>query len=282
MLRRPQKLLLTLPVALLGLTCVAPPVWADEDDVEEEEEDEEEEDEFELTIQPYIFVGARFQGTLEARGIEQEVSSKLSDVAEDVQLFSLGGRVELWTPIKLGVVADAYYLNTRLKEETNITSNILLTEAENERVAMNLFAGYRFLETEAGPVELEMAALIGGAWRWLEITHEFVTGGGNLDRQQVDENSEWLELLVGLDVGVFFFDRFLGVIVRSELGGFGIGESPDLSWKFDGAVRLQGETLSIELGWLVDYLDLKRSRKGNDIAFEGFQHGPKIAFGFHF
>ena len=130
-------------------------------------------------------------------------------------------------------------------------------------------------------VELELGALGGVAVVSYETELEAVFPPGSLVR--LDESESAAELIVGMDLGLFFAEGQLGLLLRGDLGGFGIGSASELTWKAYAAFRWRpADRLSLELGYRALSVEYSRGSGANRYVFEGLAHGPSLAFNLHF
>ena len=111
--------------------------------------------------------------------------------------------------------------------------------------------------------------VLGGA-RWIEREHEFDVGGRTVEGEP---SSSWVDAFVGARVRLPVGGPF-DLTVRGDAGGFGIGESSDVSWNFVAAVDVRiSDGVSLLGGWR----RYKYEREAHDADTELILSGPFVA-----
>jgi hypothetical protein len=141
--------------------------------------------------------------------------------------------------------------------------------------------GFRVLEVELGEtVGLELEVLAGVGWAYLQNERTVVL---NTLRREIDDSEDWAEAILGLDAAVHLLDGALSVLLRADAGGFELGESSELAWNLQAALRWRpSEDMSLEFGYRVAEVDYARGSGRRKLALDATLHGPQFGVNVHF
>jgi opacity protein-like surface antigen len=195
-----------------------------------------------------------------------EVETKLdfSDVWDKLDMAFFGSfeaRHGRW-----GFIGDLIYSDLGSKEDTPFGT--LFKEAEVQ-TALTLFTGYAVYRVSDTP---QAQVDIGGGLRGNHLSID-VDLKGNLARDRSFSYSEsWVDPVIAARVRVPFSERWFGAAF-ADLGGFGIGDSSDLTWQaFAGVGYRFNDTWSTQLGYR--YLSIDKTLDGNDVELD--LYGPLL------
>jgi len=183
--------------------------------------------------------------------------------------YSLSARVEVWMR-RWGLTFD--FLSSSLWDEAQVDST---TRANLNAKLFFADVGGSYLLGQlplAGETERELSLELMGGGRFVNMNTdlEFVPGGTQKN------NQNWVEPFGGLRTYFRFAERW-DLMVRGDVGGFGIGSGSELTWNFvtDLSFYLDGG-ISLFLGYRILDLETKNESGANQSEFNGRLSGPTL------
>jgi hypothetical protein len=233
-------------------------------------------DDFSLTLTPYAwFVG--ITGDLGARGVVASVDESFLDVLDQSDfVFGVFARAEARKG-KLGFFIDGGY--TRMEvNDTSVGAGEV--DATFDMAAIDFGLLYRVgTWPTAGRTTpaLALDAMVGG---------RYVHGRNEFDFAVIatrEQSKDWIDPIVGAQALVNFNERF-GVILRGDVGGFGVAS--DLTWSATALVtyrfHLGGVRSEAFLGYKALGEDFSDGSGVNEFTWDTVTHGPVLGFTFTF
>jgi opacity protein-like surface antigen len=252
-----------------------------------EQADDEEDEGLVIQLQLYAFIPARTQGTLGVGPAAVDVNVSFEDLWRNTDVGGIAGRIELWTPLRLGFVMDGYFSRVEFEEDRSTPINVgpmsgaLASSVSTElRLGIvDLLVGVRAVDTKvAGLARIWVDGLVGGRIMDLKETFDLAV---NQQFIELGDSHNWVELAVGARLGVKVGP--VAVVARADLSGFGIGSASDLTWNLYGYVRFQpGEMLALDLGYRALDIDYSRGSGADAVALDTTMHGPVLAISLFF
>jgi hypothetical protein len=231
-------------------------------------------------VAPYLWLPA-MQGEITVRGHTVDVDLDLGDtldlIFESLQ-FAFMGRAEAHKGPLLFTL-DLMYLDLEGEQTTtrglnaDLTTKLLITE---------FGAGYRLGTFALGPVVYPYLAvdfLTGGRYVSLETGLRFTGGRVGIDAD-VERDEDWIEPFVGGRFILMFSTR-AALIVRGDVGGFGIGS--DLTWNLVGTFQYYlSRAVSLDVGYRAFDIDYDQGSGATLFKFDVLMHGPLLGVVFRF
>lgn len=209
-------------------------------------------------------------------GVNNAVSTPLGEVESEVEFFdilehldfayfgALEARKGRWS-----LTGDLQYLN--LGAEADVPQGLLFSSAEVDTkiVAFSAYGTYALID------KIDYRFDIGGGLRYVKSTLDtriFGQGAGS-DRSFSGE-ADWVDGVLAARMTLGLNERLAGVVF-ADVGGFGIGESSDLTWQAAAGIEYQiNESWSAVGG----YRHLAIERSSHDVDFTVDVSGPYLGF----
>ena len=274
----PHRFIVSVLTAVVIAGTISLPVLAQEDADESPIGDDAggwaDLDSWEFEIAPYGWF-AQVDGDMEVAGRTVGIDVEFKDLLE---VLDFGGMVYAearhgpWT-----LFVDAAYLkasdDVRLRGPGPIGLQFGL-DAEVEMAIVQFGAAYRVFERglDVGGADRRVFAdVLGGGRYWY-----FKTTIDPLNLPDFDKTVDWVEPNVGARAGIDLTDT-LTLSAHGDIGAFGIGEAPELTWLLQGLLSYRlNDTWSLHGGYRVLDVDVDDSR--TDIQMRG----PIVGVSFRF
>jgi hypothetical protein len=224
-----------------------------------------------VVIAPYAWIFG-MHGQVGARGRVLTVDQSVSD-AVDAAIDDLKGALELHVEAgygQLGLIADLTYFHVVPLDG--------FARVDSKTAMFELLGFYRVRDgcREPGAITLDVLAGV----RYYHFSNDLQVVG--VDPLPIERTSSWTDLIVGARAGVQVLDN-LGVWVRGDIGGFGIGHASKQSCNVIVGFEYQCTRCCSFYGgyrWLkID----RSSGVGRDaFLFDATLAGPFIALGARF
>ena len=187
-----------------------------------------------------------------------------SDVLDNLQMAafaSFEARRGNW-----GYIADLNYTDLSSSRDTPV--GILYSSADVDS-KMTIFAGYAAYRLVDGPNGfLDLAP----GFRAYSLDLDVKINGAAAPSLSYSSSQNWFDAVIGLRGGVPISDRW-SARGFADVGGFGIGDSSELSWQVGGFVNCAfNETWSADVGYR--YLSIEKEINNFDTTLE--LSGPLI------
>jgi hypothetical protein len=251
------------PVAWLALTAGAASAGADDS------ADYLRRHDWSFNISPYVWA-ASLKGTAAAvPGLPSiKVDASFKDILQNLDLAAMT-LVELRYR-RFAAYADIVY--TDISTDADLSSRILFDDidAESELFIGTFGGAYRAVEGDRGFLDL-----LAGARVW-SVDTRLDVNGGLLDGQEIEDNENWVDPVIGLK-GRFDFGHGFFLYGLGQVGGFGVGS--DLTWDAFGGFGYQfNDTISAIAG----YRHLEVDYEHEAFKFDVELSGPVIGVTIHF
>lgn len=209
---------------------------------------------WEYLFAPY-FLGAGMDGTVGARGLEVDIDASFGDVFKHLEFGAQGhfeAKNEDWV-----ILTDFTYIGLGASPPAAVIDvNQYIIEGG---------AGRRF-----GNFDL----LFGGRFNRIDQKIRF-KGPLGLSGE-ADQN--WFDPYVGGRITAPFSEK-VSLIVRGDIGGFGVGS--DFAWYFNSTLAIR-VSQKIALGVFYRYQDMDFEDGDNGFLFDAAIHGPGAGLAFYF
>jgi hypothetical protein len=165
-----------------------------------------------------------------------------------------------------GITADIDYAALGSDENPRVGVIFDDVKVKTDITMVNVKGLYRVAETPNG-----FGNLTGGL-RWYDLSLKTEFRSTRVLNRNISQSDSWADLTLGVSgYTQLSQDWFLAGFL--DIGGFGIGDSSDLSWQAFGAVGYRfNETWSAELGYR--YLSIEREIDNSDVTLD--MYGPVI------
>jgi hypothetical protein len=241
--------------------------------------------EWELYVQPYVWIPARIDGESTVAGATAELDLKFGDIIDNVdKIFAISGRVEAWNG-RWGLFFDGMY--TSIEAEFTVRP---FPPGAPALPGINVDIAQSFLDLGVGwnainqPIERED----GEDWR-LRVD---VLGGMRIQylKQEITpppglvlgRSEDWAEILIGARVTLRLNEKLM-VGMRTDVSGFGIGSGSGHTWNLIAGVDIHLKpTFDLLLGYRVLDLDYTNGSGIATFGLDVLMHGPYIGATFRF
>jgi opacity protein-like surface antigen len=236
-------------------------------------------DEWRIEFSPYLFA-PDVDAKSTVSGATSHVKLDFGDILDDFAIFGLSGRLEVWKG-DWGLFLDGYYTNLEGDFTLRAPTPTITVGTETSEAILDFGLGHRLLKLPLGEDQTRMLTgdiLGGGRYHYLKqeielsVFHPVLGGLGTT----LGGDEEWVELIVGARIKCDIFDNF-AVVVRGDIGGFGIGSGSDLTWNVLAGVDWRfRENMSLKVGYRVLDIDYERGSGRSRFGFDGQMRGPII------
>lgn len=236
-------------------------------------------DEWRVELTPYFFAPA-VDAKSTVSGSTSSLDLSFGDIIDNFGVFGLSGRIEAWKG-DWGIFFDGAYLAldgdfTLSTPAPTIGIGVEITDA-----MLDFGLGYRLLKLPLAEDQSRMLIgdlLGGGRYHYLKqeielsAVHPILGPVGTT----LGGDEEWVELIVGARIKFDIFENF-AVLVRGDVGGFGIGSGSDLTWNVVAGVDWRfKENMSLKIGYRILDVDYERHSGASTFGFDGQMKGPII------
>lgn len=234
-------------------------------------------DKWEFIVVPYLWI-IGLDGDVTVKGNTSEVDVSFSDLLENLD-FAGQAHLEAWKG-RFGVLFDPMY--AEMSADGDIGP--LDIDVDVEFSIVELAALYRLTGRSPGKNEkrnLSVDVFAGGRWTYLKSELDIEGPLGIIDLT-VEKSKDWLDLMIGARIIADLSER-CSVVVRGDIGGFGIGSSSNFTWNAVGLIGYdvsRNKTLYAGYRYLdVDYDD----GSGTSLfEYEVTTSGPLVGLAFRF
>jgi len=209
--------------------------------------------------------------------------------------FDVGAQlhIEFWWKRWLVFIDPSYVKLSTTNRQTNDSGSIK-ANSEVKQFIFEFAGGYRVAEI---PLSSSPKDSNGNTWPQLNVD---VYGGGrifSLDstirltqdtpegpvRETFNRDKSWFDFIVGTRL-LFNLTENLLFTTKTDIGGFGLGFSSDISWNFVTNIgyELPWWGVTPYLGYRVLYIDYEDGSGDNRFVYDVWQTGPQIGIGFQF
>lgn len=169
---------------------------------------------------------------------------------------------------RFSLVADLQYFDVGVEAEPPTGMLFSAAEVDSQMVLVGAYAAYSLVETE------DLRFDVSAGLRYVDATIETHLVGAGAPDATFSRDGGWADVLVAARVSRQFNDRWHGV-AYADVGGFGIGDSSDLTWQaFAGGGYRFNETWSAVGGYR--HLTIERGFDNFDVMVD--VSGPFLGF----
>ena len=231
-------------------------------------------------------------GNLTQGNTTTDLDVSFGDIWEN---FDVGGQlhIELWWKRWLFFIDPTYMKLSMNNSQTNVVGE-LRSDSEIKLFLFEFAGGYRVGEV---PLSKNVKSNQIKAWPLMNI--DLYAGGRlfSLDsrvnftqdtpagpvRRKLSTDETWFDFIVGTR---FLFDLTENLLftAKTDIGGFGLGFSSDISWNFVTNIGYQLPWWGVTpyVGYRVLYIDYKDGSGDNRFEYDVWQTGPQVGIGVRF
>lgn len=241
-----------------------------------------------FAITPYLWMMG-LNGKVGVRGQTADLNVSFSDVIKNLDIGA-EVHIEAWRD-RFGFFIDATYSKISLKEDVKLRFDREINIKNVTEFFLGEFAGFYRVGTwpisGAGSYEGKTKSsltvdLIGGGRYWWMDNEIDIKGPLELLKPQFSGSKSWFDFIVGgrakLDINKFF------VVLRTDIGGFGLGFSSDISWNIAGNIgyELPWYHITPIIGYRALYDRYDSGSGDNRFLWDAWMYGPQLGVAFQF
>ena len=241
-----------------------------------------------FAIIPYLWMlGINGKTTIKGRTADLDVS--FGDIWDNLD-FAAEVHVEAWKD-RFGFFIDTTYAKISLKKNVDLRFDQTLKAKFVTNFFLGEFGGFYRAGTwpigsgagsyRGRPNTSLTLDLIGGGRYWYLKNKLDITGPLGLN-PDISDSESWFDFIVGgrvnLTVNKFFIQ------LRSDIGGFGLGFSSDISWNIAGYIgyELPWYHITPIIGYRALYDKYSNGSGDNRFLWDAWIYGPQLGIGFSF
>jgi hypothetical protein len=207
-----------------------------------------------------------------------------------MQVFQTSGKALNNKPTKIGLLLDGMYIKLENGATVTPLNGPIGVNAELEMEFLMLDEGifYRFLELDsAGNVEKEnpkftLDGLFFGRIWYMEQTIDFQGQGPVGLGTSVGGDKTWFDFNLGLRSSISLTEK-LRTILRTDVGGFGLGFSSDFTWSgLGGFGYALTDHIEAIIGFRGLYVNYDDGSGADRFELDLWMYNPFIALNFYF
>lgn len=237
-----------------------------------------------FAILPYLWMMG-INGKTAIKGRTANLNVSFGDIWDNLD-FAAEVHIEAWRD-RFGFFIDTSFAKISLKKDVDLRFDKTLTAKFITRFFLGEFGGFY----RAGTWPLGGAGsktntsltldLIGGGRYWYLKNELDITGPIGLN-PNISDSQSWFDFIVGGRINLAINKFF--VQVRSDIGGFGLGFSSDISWNIAGYIgyELPWYKITPIIGYRALYDKYSNGSGNNRFLWDVWIYGPQIGVGFQF
>lgn len=241
-----------------------------------------------FAIIPYLWMMG-LNGKVGVKGQTANMKVSFSDIIENLD-FAAEVHIEAWRD-RFGFFIDTTYSKISLTDNVQLRSDRTVNIKNVSQFFLGEFGG--FYRAGTWPIgtgtgsnqgktntSLTLDLIGGGRYWWLKDQIDLKGPLGV--NPQFSGSESWFDFIVGgrvkLDINKFFFQ------LRSDIGGFGLGFSSDISWNIAGYIgyELPWYKITPIIGYRALYDKYSNGSGDNRFLWDAWMYGPQIGVGFQF
>lgn len=244
---------------------------------------------WQFTVIPYLWLmGINGKTTIKGRTADLDVS--FGDIWDNLD-FAAEVHIEAWKD-RFGFFIDTSFAKISLKKDVDLKFGESLKAKFITKFFLGEFGGFYRLGAwplgsgDASPhtgtsTSLTFDLIAGGRYWYLKNELD-LNGPLGVLPPEISDNQSWFDFIVGgranLAINKFF------VQLRSDIGGFGLGFSSDISWNIAGYIgyELPWYRITPIIGYRALYDKYKDGSGDNRFVWDAWISGPQIGVGFRF
>lgn len=230
-------------------------------------------EDWDFKLTPFAWLTS-ISGDVTARGMENEVDVSFGDIWDTLN-FALLFEFEAMYKEKYGFYISPVYM--KLKDERDG----LLFEFDSELDSLILEGGfiYNLLNSSTGNGNSKIDFLLGGRLWYMDVNLDIEGPMGG--KTSVNGDKTWFDFLTGLRF-VYEYNKF-AFVARTDLGGFNLGFSSDISWNIGAFVGYEVfDNITPFIGYRALYADYDDGSGNDRFAYDAWTYGPVLGFQFAF
>lgn len=247
--------------------------------------------EWTVFVSVYLWLSG-LNGDIGIGNTRTDIDASFGDIWEN---FDVGAQLhmEFWWKRWLFYIDPSYVKLSNNRSQTT-ESGPARAKSKVKQFIFEFAGGYRVAEI---PLSSSPKSHNGDIWPELNID---IYGGGRiysidskvklkLDtpdgpvKDTLTRDKSWFDFIVGTRL-LFNLTESLILSAKTDIGGFGLGFSSDISWNFVANVGYELPWMGITpyIGYRVLYVDYRDGTGTNRFIYDVWQTGPQIGLGFQF
>ncbi len=240
-----------------------------------------------FTVAPYLWMAA-MNGKLGVRGQTADIDIPFSDILDNLDMAGQL-HVEGWRD-KFGFFVDATYMKIVVRGDAQLEQDQSLDIKSTTEFFLGELGGFYRVGTwpfappsatykNKTKTTVTFDIIGGGRYWWMK--NKLNINGPVMDSDFSGDES-WFDFIVGGRV-IFDINKFF-VSIRSDVGGFGLGFSSDISWNIAGYLgyELPWYKITPIIGYRALY-DKYDNGSGDDrFLWDAWMYGPALGVAFKF
>ncbi|ESQ75147.1 hypothetical protein [Asticcacaulis sp. AC402] len=131
---------------------------------------------------------------------------------------------------RLSLIGDVQYFDIGVETEPPVGLPYSEAEIDSKLALASAYATYAVVDTE------DLRLDVGGGLRYLDLSIDtHLAGQGSTPDATFNNEGGWADVLVAARITKAFNDNWYGV-AYADVGGFGLGDSSDLTWQVAGSL----------------------------------------------
>ena len=237
-----------------------------------------------FAILPYLWMMG-INGKTAIKGRTANLNVSFGDIWDNLD-FAAEVHIEAWRD-RFGFFIDTSFAKISLKKDVDLRFDNTLSAKFITKFFLGEFGGFY----RAGTWPLGGAGsktntsltldLIGGGRYWYLKNELDITGPIGLN-PNISDSQSWFDFIVGGRINLAINKFF--VQLRSDVGGFGLGFSSDISWNIAGYIgyELPWYKITPIIGYRALYDKYSNGSGNNRFLRDAWIYGPQIGVGFQF
>lgn len=241
-----------------------------------------------FAVIPYLWMMG-LNGKVGVKGKTANMNVSFSDIIKNLD-FAAEVHLEAWRD-RFGFFIDTTYSKISLTDNVQLRSDRTLNIKNVSEFFLGEFGGFYRVGTwpigsgvgsyhSKTNTSLTLDLIGGGRYWWLK--DEIDLKGPLGVNPQFNGSESWFDFIVGGRVNLAINKFF--VQVRSDIGGFGLGFSSDISWNIAGYIgyELPWYKITPIIGYRALYDDYTHGSGNNRFVWNAWMYGPQIGVAFQF
>ena len=242
-----------------------------------------------FTITPYgWFMG--LNGNLGVGGQTVDLDVSFFDILKNLDIAA-ELHAEAWTD-KYGFFIDGTFSKITLKGDAQLRFDRSIKIKSTTKFFLGEFGAFyrvgtwpmgNFSGSAPGKTKKSFTFdILGGGRYWWMKNKVDVTGPRDIVNPEFSASKDWFDFIVGGRV-IFDIDKFF-VAIRSDVGGFGLGFSSDISWNIAGyfGYELPWYNITTIIGYRALYDKYDSGSGDNRFLWDAWMYGPQLGIAFQF
>lgn len=245
--------------------------------------------EWHFSIIPYLWMMG-LNGEVGVRGQTVDMDVSFSDVIKNLD-FAVEVHAEAWRD-RFGFFIDLTYSKISIKKGVQLRLDRSIKIKNVTEFFLGEFGGFYRVGTwpvgsgtasnvSKTKTSFTLDLLGGGRYWWLDNKIDITGPAGVLD-PQFSGSESWFDFIVGgrarFDINKFF------IALRTDIGGFDLGFSSDISWNIAGyfGYELPWYHITPIIGYRALYDKYDNGSGNNRFLWDAWMYGPQLGVAFQF